>query len=161
MLSAGPLAVVAALIQGAIASSHANNLAYLSPSRRHPSLAVPESHLVRRQAEDAFYDAQDLEFTHGVASGDPLAESVIIWTRLAPSSNNTASDTVPEGVVPIFDHPEAEQPSDKSACVEYRVATDEQLNDVVDQGSAFTTSDVDYTVKVREMPGPTSRKLRK
>lgn len=141
------VAVVVAVANGVVASSHGNNLAYLSPSRRHPSLAVPASHLAKRQA-DAFYDAEELEFTHGVASGDPLADSVIIWTRLAPSSNNTASDTVPEGVVPIYEHPEAEQPSDKSACVEYRVATDEQLNDVVDQGSAYTTSDVDYTIKV-------------
>jgi alkaline phosphatase D len=67
---------------------------------------------------------------------------------LAPSSNNTASDTVPEGVVPIYDHPEADKPSDKAACVEFRIATDEKLTNVVDHGTAYTTSEVDYTIKV-------------
>lgn len=143
-------AVGLALAGGAVASSHERNLAYLSPSRRHPSLAVPISHVTKRQTGELFAP-EEIEFTHGVASGDPLADSVIIWTRLAPSSNNTASDTAPEGVVPIYDHPEAEQPSGKSACVEFRIATDEQLSDIADQGSAFTTADVDYTIKVSSL----------
>lgn len=28
-----------------------------------------------------------VKFSHGVASGDPLSDKVIIWTRLTPSSN--------------------------------------------------------------------------
>ncbi|KAK7210088.1 hypothetical protein V2G26_017266 [Clonostachys chloroleuca] len=140
------VAISLAAAHGAVASLHSNNLAYLSPSRRHPTLAVPASHLATRAA-DELYTPDELEFTHGVASGDPLADSVIIWTRLAPSSNNTASDTVPEGVVPIYDHPEADQPSEKSACVEFRIASDEKLTDIVDKGTAYTTSDVDYTIK--------------
>jgi alkaline phosphatase D len=142
------LIILTSAVNCARALSHDNNLAYLSPSRRHPSLAVPISHVAKRQT-DELWDAEELEFTHGVASGDPLSDSVIIWTRLAPSSNNTASDTVPHGVVPIYNHPDAEEPSEKSACVEFRVAADEQMNEIVDQGNAYTTSDVDYTVKVR------------
>jgi alkaline phosphatase D len=142
------VAIGLAAAYGAVASLHSNNLAYLSPSRRHPTLAVPASHLATRAA-DELYTPDELEFTHGVASGDPLADSVIIWTRLAPSSNNTASDTVPEGVVPVYDHPEADQPSEKSACVEFRIASDEKLTDIVDKGTAYTTSEVDYTIKVR------------
>lgn len=140
-------AFVVAFAHGAIASLHEKNLAYLSPSRRHPSLAVPVSHVLKRQTGGTF-GPDEVNFTHGVASGDPLADSVIIWTRLAPSSNNTASDTVPEGVVPIYDHPEADRPSDKAACVEFRIATDEKLTNVVDRGTAYTTSEVDYTIKV-------------
>ncbi|MDO6575476.1 PhoD-like phosphatase N-terminal domain-containing protein, partial [Staphylococcus pasteuri_A] len=26
-----------------------------------------------------------VEFTHGVASGDPLADAVILWTRVTPA----------------------------------------------------------------------------
>ena len=141
------LAAAVAKRAAAASSPHDNNLSYLSPSRRHPSLAVSPSHLAKRQTSE-LYRADEVEFTHGVASGDPLADSVILWTRLAPSSNNTASDTVPEGLVPIYDHPEADQPSDKAVCVEYRIASDEKLSDVVDQGTAHTSSDVDYTIKV-------------
>lgn len=151
MLTLSALLAVAAA-NGAIAASlHDNNLAYLSPSRRHPSLAVSPGHLAKRQTSE-LYAADEVEFTHGVASGDPMPDSVIIWTRLAPSSDNTASDTVPEGLVPIYDHPEAEQPSDKAACVEYRVASDEKMSNVVDQGTAHTSSDVDYTIKVFSSP---------
>lgn len=131
------------------ASLHDNNLAYLSPSRRHPSLAVPVASMMKRQESQPLYTAKDLNFTHGVASGDPLADSVIIWTRLSPTSHNMASDTMPEGVVPIYGHPEAEAPTDRIACVEFKIATDKEMQDVVDDGSAYTSSDVDYTVKVR------------
>lgn len=126
---------------------HENNLAYLSPSRRHPGLAIPQNHIAKRDS-DTLYNPDEVEFTHGIASGDPLEDSVILWTRLSPSSNNTASDTVPEGVVPIYDHPEADKPSGKSACVEFKISTDERFTDIVDQGKAYTSSDVDFTVKV-------------
>jgi alkaline phosphatase D len=131
-----------------VAASYHNNLAYVSPSRRHESLAVPVSQVKKRQSGN-LYDASELEFTHGIASGDPYSDSVIIWTRLAPTSENTASDTVPGGVVPIYDNPEAAPPSQKAACVEFKISTDSALISIVDQGYAYTTSDVDYTVKVR------------
>lgn len=142
------LAIAAGSAAAAAASPHGRNLAYLSPSRRHPSLAVSVSHVVRRQEAQELYAASEVNFTHGVASGDPLADSVILWTRLAPTPNNTASDTVPEGVVPIYGHPEADEPTDRAACVEFTVASDKAMQNVVDRGSAYTSSDVDYTIKV-------------
>lgn len=140
--------VAALLAASTVTASFHRNLAYTSPSRRHPDLAVPIDHVTKRQSGDLFAPSE-LNFTHGVASGDPYADSVILWTRLAPSANNTASEVVPGGVVPIYDDAEAEAPSTKAACVEFKIATDELLSNVIDQGLAYTTSDVDYTVKVR------------
>lgn len=135
--------VAASLVE----ASFEKNLAYSSPSRRHPSLAVPLSHVNKRQTGDVYAPAE-VNFTHGVASGDPYADSVILWTRLAPTTESVASDLVPGGVVPIYGDSEGAQPSAKAACVEFKIATDLPLSNVVDQGRAFTSSDVDYTVKV-------------
>ena len=64
-------------------------------------------------------------FYHGVASGDPLADRVIIWTRVTPETLDG-------------------QPVE----VNWTVATDPSLNDVVRSGTFVTSEDRDYTVKV-------------
>lgn len=64
-------------------------------------------------------------FRHGVASGDPLQDRVILWTRLSPR---------PATVEPV--------------AVDWLVATDAQLHDVVASGRAVTDAGRDYTVKV-------------
>jgi alkaline phosphatase D len=61
-------------------------------------------------------------FYHGVASGDPLGDAVIIWTRV------TTTDTVES--------------------VTWRMATDTLMANVVDSGTVVTTNDIDYTVKI-------------
>lgn len=67
-------------------------------------------------------------FGHGVASGDPLSDRVIIWTRVTPSVDDaTAQKTVP---------------------VDWKVATDAAMTAVVASGSIQTTAAVDYTVKI-------------
>ena len=53
--------------------------------------------------------------------------------------------------MPVYDGTEGAVPETKAACVEWRIATDEELNNVVDQGRGYTTSDVDYTVKVKKI----------
>jgi len=63
-------------------------------------------------------------FGHGVASGDPLADAVIIWTRVTPS--DTSAD----------------------AQVGWVVASDEAMTNVVASGSVYTDSKRDFTVKV-------------
>ncbi len=63
-------------------------------------------------------------FQHGVASGDPLADRVILWTRVTPHS--------PRAVV----------------AVRYEVATDPALRHVVRRGTARTDASRDHTVKV-------------
>ena len=63
-------------------------------------------------------------FQHGVASGDPLADRVILWTRVTPQSPR------------------------RTVGVRWLVARDAQLRDVVQRGDAETSAERDYTVKV-------------
>ncbi|MEW5787326.1 MAG: alkaline phosphatase D family protein [Pseudomonadota bacterium] len=67
--------------------------------------------------------APDALFRHGVASGDPLADRVIIWTRVTP-------------------------PEPGPVRVEWEMATDARFNRVVRHGMLITDADQDYTVKV-------------
>ena len=70
-------------------------------------------------------------FGHGVASGDPLPGSVILWTRVTPTP-----EAVPgSGVGPVVS-------------VTWEVATDETFRAIVGRGSARTGPDRDHTVKV-------------
>ncbi|MDA0650312.1 MAG: alkaline phosphatase D family protein [Proteobacteria bacterium] len=64
-------------------------------------------------------------FTHGIASGDPLADRVILWTRVLPGSGNAAA----------------------VACT-WQVATDDSFDTVVAGGEATARAERDYTVKV-------------
>ncbi len=61
-------------------------------------------------------------FYHGVASGDPLQDRVIIWTRV------TTTDTI--------------------ADVHWRMAVDTGMTTIVDSGTVTTSNDIDFTVKV-------------
>jgi alkaline phosphatase D len=65
-------------------------------------------------------------FQHGVASGDPASDRLIIWTRVTPRD------------------PSATQPTD----VRWRVATDAGLRRIISSGVAQTSAARDYTVKV-------------
>lgn len=63
-------------------------------------------------------------FYHNVASGDPLSDRVIIWTRVTPTDFTLPVD------------------------VEYAVALDTGMTNIVAQGSISTDAQVDYTVKI-------------
>lgn len=62
-------------------------------------------------------------FLHGVASGDPLADRVILWTRVTPVSS---------GAVPVL----------------WEIAIDEDFRRVLRRGRVLTSGVRDYTVKV-------------
>lgn len=62
-------------------------------------------------------------FYHGVASGDPLTDAVIIWTRITPEDFNS----------PVV--------------VSYKMATDTAMTNIVSQGSLITDASKDFTVK--------------
>jgi len=64
-------------------------------------------------------------FYHGVASGDPLAEAVIIWTRAAPINAKTAAVTG-----------------------KWFVATDSEMKNIVQSDDFLTDETKDYTVKI-------------
>ena len=66
-----------------------------------------------------------VHFTHGLASGDPLQDRVILWTRLLPGSGQA-----------------------KSLACQWQVATDKQFKRIVSEGTAAATPSTDYTVKV-------------
>jgi len=68
---------------------------------------------------------EPVHFTHGVASGDPLADRVILWTRVIPGSGS---------------HSEVE--------AVWQVATDVEFTQVVSMGRATSTEATDYTLKV-------------
>lgn len=142
---------------GAAAASYAGNLNYRSPSWNHPSLGISIHKVNKRNAGASPYAASSLNFTHGVASGDPYPHSVILWTRCAPmfdnvNNNSTVSGTVPlYNPVPIYDDRNGTTVSKAPICLSFKIATDRGLTKVVDSGTAYTSSDVDYTLKVRSL----------
>jgi alkaline phosphatase D len=95
-------------------------------------------------------DADQLNFTHGVASGDPYPTSVVLWTRISPNLENDPSNVTVEGNVPLYNHETEKyiEASSNPICVDYQVGSDQNFSTVVDKGTAYTTSDIDYTVKV-------------
>ncbi|KAK3063745.1 hypothetical protein LTS18_013112, partial [Coniosporium uncinatum] len=42
--------------------------------------------------QDSTWDPNQLNFTHGIASGDPYPDSIILWTRVAPMLANDNSN---------------------------------------------------------------------
>lgn len=131
------------------------NLNYASPSRRHPSLGIDVPHVSRRSLKrgNVAYAAEDLNFTHGVASGDPYSDSVILWTRVAPSSSSDASSVTVEGPVPLYNHDTQTyiEADPSPICVDWAVFPEgggDGSTDAIASGKAYTTSDIDYTVKV-------------
>lgn len=67
--------------------------------------------------------AADLAFQHGVASGDPLSDRVILWTRISGAEDGAID-------------------------VRWSVAADANMQSVINEGVVKTGADRDYTVKV-------------
>ncbi|SDK21361.1 alkaline phosphatase D [Catalinimonas alkaloidigena] len=110
------------LLAGAL---HAQHAPVISPtSAQAHSLALHQPHPNKRSpfAMQAF-DEQMKPFYHGVASGDPLPDAVILWTRVTPETDGPVQ-------------------------VAWQMATDPELTQVVASGTVETHADRDYTVKV-------------
>ncbi|MCG8381914.1 MAG: alkaline phosphatase D family protein [Gammaproteobacteria bacterium] len=73
--------------------------------------------------DEASDNPEAFRFDHGVASGDPWSDSVIIWTRVTPSD---------AGDVKVM----------------WEVATDEAFTNLVNQDEASFGAHRDYTVKI-------------
>jgi alkaline phosphatase D len=145
--------LAAAALASLAAASFEGNLNYHSPSHRHLGLGIDIPKITKRTLEKRAtpWDPAKLNFTHGVASGDPYPHSVILWTRIAPSLEADRSNVTVSGNVPFYNH-DTEQyikASPNPICLQYQVGTDSNFTKVVDKGTAYTTSDIDYTVKVR------------
>ncbi|KAE9989457.1 hypothetical protein EG327_002649 [Venturia inaequalis] len=131
-------------------ASWTKNLNYRSPSEHHPFMGIAIHKVVRRSDLTTRFDPGQLNFTHGVASGDPYHDSVILWTRCSPVFDDDKSNITVSGTAPLYNH-ETEQYvkiSTAPVCVNYNVATDKAMTKVVSKGTAYTSSDIDYTVKV-------------
>ncbi|OCH85316.1 hypothetical protein OBBRIDRAFT_891256 [Obba rivulosa] len=82
-------------------------------------------------SNSAFLWGGGINFTHSVASGDPLDDSVLLWTRAAPASGGAQ----PNQDIPI--------------CVSFKIFDNPSLSGrPIDTGEAFTTYDVDFTLKL-------------
>jgi alkaline phosphatase D len=151
MLLLGTLTSAALLITGATAGFD-GNLNYASPSRRHTNLGIDVPLVQRRSMKrgNVAFQPSELNFTHGVASGDPWAKSVVLWTRIAPSMASESSSVPVEGLVPMYDHETKEdiKADPNPICLDWKI-WDIEDESVVTSGKAYTTSDIDYTVKVR------------
>nr|WP_315280618.1 alkaline phosphatase D family protein [uncultured Acinetobacter sp.] len=69
-------------------------------------------------------NALKVQFLHGVASGDPLHDRVILWTRLTPNDNAARLEVV------------------------WEIASDEAFKQLVNTGKVQTNAAKDFTVKV-------------
>ncbi|MEO1448353.1 MAG: alkaline phosphatase D family protein [Bacteroidota bacterium] len=101
----------------------------VSPTSGNARLHAGAHHNARtgtaRTDSTAGYDPSLAPFYHGVASGDPLSDGVIIWTRVTPETQN-----------------------DTTLDVFWAVATDTGMTNVIQSGTFTTDANRDYTVKV-------------
>ncbi|MFF0158375.1 alkaline phosphatase D family protein [Streptomyces sp. NPDC005263] len=114
-------------------SESAGSANSLSPRRRTVVKAAAASAVLAGPlvaALPARADADSPAFLHGVASGDPLPDGVLLWTRVTP----TAEAVPGSGLGP--DTP-----------VDWLVARDKAMTDIVAKGSVTATAASDHTVK--------------
>lgn len=105
-----------------------------APSRRavvKAAAATAVAAPVLAAAPSAAADIRTPVFLHGVASGDPLPDGVLLWTRVTP-----AADALPGS----GKGPDAE--------VRWEVAQDRSFTGVVARGTVTATAATDHTVKV-------------
>lgn len=109
-----------------------NNINYLSPSINHPFYAVnPPSQqtLLRKRSTSG-----KIHFSHGIASGDPYSDSVVLWTRAVPDFVSGSAHKY--------------SPSSPIACVNWEISTSSHFSNITNSGQTHTSGDVDYTVKI-------------
>ena len=78
---------------------------------------------LRTETTEQPFDERLKPFYHGVASGDPLSDRVIIWTRVTPDS---------EGDIDVI----------------WKMSTNPEMSDEVASGTFTTNDERDYTVKI-------------
>lgn len=88
-----------------------------------PHIAEYRRTLQPTAVQETVFDPTLIPFYHGVASGDPLHDRVMLWTRVTPTTEETVS-------------------------VQWKIATDTALAHVVNSGTVTTSALHDYTVKV-------------
>src|SRR5262245_5600294 len=79
------------------------------------------------RAQQSAGDVTSRLFRHSVASGDPLGDRVILWTRVTPPPTRSATGPID---------------------VAWQIASDEALTQIVARGTAAAAEEKDFTVKV-------------
>lgn len=84
-----------------------------------PKPAIP----MQDDGTSVFFDQKQKPFYHGVASGDPLANKVILWTRVTPENVGEVT-------------------------VNWLISLSQDLSNPVQSGTITTDASKDYTVKI-------------
>jgi len=79
--------------------------------------------IIKQQSDVLPFDPALRPFYHGVASGDPLSDRVILWTRITPDVDGPAQ-------------------------VSWIIAKDPSCTQIVNSGIVTTSQEKDYTVKI-------------
>jgi alkaline phosphatase D len=79
--------------------------------------------IIKQQSDVLPFDPALRPFYHGVASGDPLSDRVILWTRITPDVDGPAQ-------------------------VSWIIAKDPSCTQIVNSGTVTTSQEKDYTVKI-------------
>lgn len=87
------------------------------------ALSLPVS-LTACGSDDDSTSETKVEFLHGVASGDPLKDRVILWTRVTPQDTSLRLEVV------------------------WEIATDDKFSQIINTGKVQTAKAQDFTVKV-------------
>jgi alkaline phosphatase D len=104
------------------------------------AVALATSPMVRSaNAHDR--DDDDRLFQHGVASGDPLTDRVILWTRVTPENERGERE---RGERERRTRPERA----RDIPVMWEVSLDRHFNRIVLRGQTFAVAAADFTVKV-------------
>jgi alkaline phosphatase D len=118
------------------------------PTRRDFLRTVAAGTVVAGGAALSGCEFGNFDFLHGVASGDPLATRVILWTRVTPDA------VIEESRVQLEREAgrnrEARQRLDelRNAPIVWEISRDRHFRHVVAAGTALARADNDYTVKV-------------
>ncbi|WP_421108053.1 alkaline phosphatase D family protein [Streptomyces sp. NEAU-S77] len=114
------------------AAAHLGRRRFLTVTGAAAALAF-STNLPSAQAAQVRTDAlTENPFTLGVASGDPLPDAVVLWTRLAPRAYEPGNGLPEEGAVRV----------------EWQIARDEHFHRVVGRGTATAHAEFNYTVHV-------------
>jgi alkaline phosphatase D len=134
------------MLRGMVCIASASSVAFLTgcsvKSKTDTKPNLPEDETASPQLanfdnlDDFDYPIIDalLPFAHGVASGDPMQDRVIIWTRI----------TIPDDRGPLVSDPQGFLEAE----VNWLVATDPELQNIIARGNTTTSAERDWTVKV-------------
>ncbi|MFI0819017.1 alkaline phosphatase D family protein [Streptomyces sp. NPDC021098] len=114
------------------AAAHLGRRRFLTVTGAAAALAF-STNLPSAEAAQVRTDALNEDpFTLGVASGDPLPDAVVLWTRLAPRAYEPGNGLPEEGAVRV----------------DWEIARDEKFGRVVRRGNATAHAEFNYTVHV-------------